>query len=154
MLNHENIKLIILYTVSSINVTLRPKLWPERMICPTCAMAYVAAKNDPFSHRRRWLMNSGRASGTSVSPIAPLTYLRILRRISNWCHGKGVLTLTSLSWPWRRVQNIRCAEYHEIWLVWDKGTNAQTYVFSEIYKLDVCQCSTSNQTADTYTCWR
>ena len=38
-------------------------------------MAYVAAKNEPLSQRRRWLMNSGRASGTSVSATALLTYL-------------------------------------------------------------------------------
>lgn len=87
MLNHENIKLMMLYTVSTINATLRPKLCPERMIWPTCAIAYVAAKNDPFSHRRRWLMNSGRASGTSVSPTAPLTYLSTL--CSRYINGFG-----------------------------------------------------------------
>jgi len=41
-------------------------------------MAYVAAKNEPFSQRRRCEMNSGRESGTSVSPMAPFTYLRVL----------------------------------------------------------------------------
>ena len=56
-----------------------PKLWPERKICPKWAMAYVAAKNEPFSQRRRWLMNSGKASGTSVSAMALLTYFRTLR---------------------------------------------------------------------------
>ena len=51
--NHENIKLKMLYVVSTINVNLRAKLCPLVKIWPTCAIAYVAAKNDPLSHRRR-----------------------------------------------------------------------------------------------------
>ena len=39
MLNHENIKLMILYTVSTNSMILRCRLCPERKICPTCAMA-------------------------------------------------------------------------------------------------------------------
>ena len=80
MLNHANTRLMILYTVSIMNTTFLVKLWPERMICPTWAIAYVAAKKEPLSHLRRWEMNSGNASGTSVSPMAPLTYLRILEK--------------------------------------------------------------------------
>lgn len=79
MLNQANMILIILYIVSHNSTTFLAALCPERMICPTWVIAYVAAKNEPFNHRRRWLMNSGRESGTSVSPTAPLTYLRILR---------------------------------------------------------------------------
>lgn len=59
-------------------VTFRLKLCPDCIICPTCATAYTAAKNEPFSHRRRWLINSGSASGTSVSPMAPFTYFNTL----------------------------------------------------------------------------
>lgn len=78
MLNHAKIKFMMLYTVSTISTIFRVVLCPERSICPTWAMAYVAAKKEPFSHRLRWEMNSGNESGTSVSPTAPLTYFRIL----------------------------------------------------------------------------
>ena len=64
-----------LYSVSTTRVSLRQTLWPEPRIWPRCATAYVAAKNEPFNQRRRWLMNSGSASGTSVSAMALLTYL-------------------------------------------------------------------------------
>lgn len=69
---------MMLYNISRSNTNFRVALCPERIICPTWAIEYVAAKKEPFNQRRRWLINSGSAFGTSVSPIAPFTYLNTL----------------------------------------------------------------------------
>ena len=39
MLNHEDTRLMILYTVSTMSITFLGKLWPERKICPAWAIA-------------------------------------------------------------------------------------------------------------------
>lgn len=79
IVNHEKNRLIALYSVSIKRRNLRPALCPERIIWPTCMIAKVAAKKDPFNHRRRWPMSSARLSGTSVCAIALQTYLSILQ---------------------------------------------------------------------------
>ena len=47
----------------------------ERSVQPAVKPVEVGpAREVVVYYRRRWLMNSGSALGTSVSPIAPLTY--------------------------------------------------------------------------------
>lgn len=52
---------------------LRKKLCPEVHILPKKTVAWIAAKSDPLSQRRRWEMNSATVVGTSVEAFALLT---------------------------------------------------------------------------------
>ena len=110
--NQEAIRFMTLYTVWTRRTNLRPMLCPDSRIWPEWAIAYVAAKNDPFSHRRRWLINSGSASGTSVSPMALFTYLRTLWKIVQ-CQDRMIIAvetmLTNSSWFSPRARNIEFA---------------------------------------------
>lgn len=155
MLNHENVRLIILYTVSAMNAIFRVKLCPDRRICPTCAMAYVAAKKDPLSHRRRCEMNSGMASGTSVSPTAPFTYLRILyssqqgREICWKWGGIYQLELAFAISSKHRIRWVKASQTLKIHRV-KKGIRTSS-AKSEMMQFNASDSSKSNRTSKKHT---